>query len=59
MMMMEPSKAQGLRELFPSATPPPPPLSSPFQGYDYWKMAVNHQIFFFLTAAASVRLLIY
>lgn len=26
MMMMEPSKAQGLRELFPSATPPPPPL---------------------------------
>ena len=37
---------------------PLPLLNSPFQGYDYWKMAVNHQIFF-LTAAASVRLLIY
>lgn len=42
--MMEPSKAHGLRELFPSA--PLPLLTSPFQGYDYWKMAVNHQIFF-------------
>lgn len=55
--MMEPSKAHGLRELFPSATPAPCLVAlSRVMITGKWLLITR---FFFLTAAASVRLLIY
>lgn len=58
MKMMEPSKAYGLRELFPSATPSPCLVAfSRVMITGKWLLITR--IFFFLTAAASVRLLIY
>lgn len=57
MKMMEPSKAHGLRELFPSATPSPCLVAlSRVMITGKWLLITR---FFFLTAAASVRLLIY
>lgn len=57
MKMMEPSKAHGLRELFPSATPAPCLVAlSRVMITGKWLLITR---FFFLTAAASVRLLIY
>lgn len=57
MKMMEPSKAYGLRELFPSATPSPCLVAlSRVMITGKWLLITR---IFFLTAAASVRLLIY
>lgn len=58
MKMMEPSKAHGLRELFPSATPSPC-LVALSRVMITGKWLLITRFFFFLTAAASVRLLIY
>lgn len=56
MKMMEPSKAHGFRELFPSATPSPCLVAlSRVMITGKWLLITR----FFLTAAASVRLLIY
>lgn len=58
MKMMEPWKAHGLRELFPSATPSSY-LVAVSRVMITGKWLLITRIFFFLNAAASVRLLIY